>query len=299
MSHLRNESGPAKALAAVVVVAFVLALGVVVSRADGPVNAPAAAVPTPVDVKVNVMSVGEKGSSQRPDKDKNSKTSKPEDAKPRGKHQFEEFLDNPTASQLTYIRLSDGMRMGTSSERFARPALSLIKLYIAEYVIKHGSSKEKYKALDMIATSSDEKAAELYKEYPQSVDDVAQRYGLISTRGDKHWGKSVTSTYDTASFIAKLINKDPMHPVLIAMSQSASIAEDGYRQNFGTAKLPGTIGSKWGWSNSRQLHSSVSFGEDFVVAAAVNGSAEDLADFVKNQVTQRNLKGAEKRYRRE
>lgn len=205
---------------------------------------------------------------------------------------LQRFVDNPTASQLSYLRLSDGMRMGTATERYARPALSLIKLYIAEYIIEHGTEAEKYEALAMVSDSSDASAEDLFEKYPDSIDDVAKRYGLYSTRSDERWGYSVTSTYDVVNFIAKLKEDNPTHPILVAMSQAHSIAADGYEQDFGTARLQNVIGTKFGWSNDFDLHSSVSFGENFVVAAAVNGSADDLTQFVKTQVTGAKLKEA-------
>ncbi|HID48089.1 MAG TPA: hypothetical protein EYP40_00480 [Chromatiales bacterium] len=52
-------------------------------------------------------------------------------------------------------RLHDGMHMGSASEHEDRPALSLIKLYIATYVMEKGEYEDKYEALDMIASSSD------------------------------------------------------------------------------------------------------------------------------------------------
>ena len=56
--------------------------------------------------------------------------------------------------------------------------------------------------------------------------------------------------------------------------------------------MSNVIGTKWGWSNNRQVHSSVSFGENFIVAASVNGSARDLTRLVRNQVSGTKLKEA-------
>src|SRR5699024_11986079 len=81
-------------------------------------------------------------------------------------------------SQLTYIRLSDGMHLGSANERFARPALSLSKLYIADYVIDEGTGSEKYDALQMISNSDDGIAEELLAIYPESIDEVAKTYEL-------------------------------------------------------------------------------------------------------------------------
>ena len=197
---------------------------------------------------------------------------------------LESFVENSTGSQISFLRLSDGERAGTATERFARPALSLIKLYIAEYVIENGTFAEQYAAIDMISSSDDRTAGELYREYPESIDEVAKKYGLLSTRAHDRWGYSVTSTYDVVSFIAQLIDEDPTHPILVAMAEATPVAADGYGQDFGTSVLPGVIGTKWGWSDDRDLHSSVSFGENFVVAAAVTGDADDLTELVESQL---------------
>ncbi|MEX3551319.1 hypothetical protein VVS03_02935 [Corynebacterium sp. LK2537] len=195
----------------------------------------------------------------------------------------ETFPDQP--GQLTYVRLSDGMHMATANERESRPALSLIKLYIAEYVVENGKPEEQFEALDMVANSSDESAEELYEKYPDSIEDVAERYSLKSTQPDKRWGYSTTSTFDVASFVAQLMDKDPLHPVLVAMSHSDRFAEDGYAQDYGTSQLDDVVGTKFGWSNEHDMHSTVSFGHDFVVAANYYGDADDLTDFVTAHVT--------------
>lgn len=200
-----------------------------------------------------------------------------------------------TGSQLSYFDLSNGARMGTANERYARPALSIIKLYIADYVIREGSMEDSYEALDMIANSSDAAASDLYEKYPDSITQTARHYGLQSTTAAEKWGRSLTSTYDVTVFLAALLDEDPVHPILVAMSNADAVAADGYDQDFGTAKLDGVIGTKWGWSDARDLHNSVSFGEDFVVAAGVYGSADDLSGLVKEQVTKKNIAAAEKR----
>lgn len=204
----------------------------------------------------------------------------------------EEIVMDEGKSQLTYVRLSDGMHLGTANEKLARPALSLSKLYIAEYVLAEGSEEEKFQALNMISTSSDDIAEDLFEAYPESIDEVAAEYGLESTESANHWGNSVTSAYDIVKFIAAIKDENPTHPILVAMSQPDEIAADGYDQDFGTADMNNVIGTKWGWSNNRQVHSSVSFGHNFIVAASVNGSARDLTRLVRTQVSGSKLKEA-------
>lgn len=195
-----------------------------------------------------------------------------------------EFVQYSTGSQVTYVRLTDGFHAGTATERFARPALSLIKLYLADYVLGHGTLEEQFEAIAMISSSDDPSAEELHRKYPDAIEETAEKYGLLSTRSHERWGYSVTSTYDAVTFIAALLDEDPTHPILVAMAGSDEVAADGYEQDFGTAVLPGVIGTKWGWSDDRQLHSSVSFGTDFVVAAAVTGSAKELTRLVEHQL---------------
>ena len=195
-----------------------------------------------------------------------------------------DFTANATGSQVSFTRLSDGWHTGTATERYARPALSLIKLYIADYVLRYGSPADKLAAVEMIRSSDDDLADELWDRYPRAIDVTARNYGLLSTRSDERWGYSVTSTYDAVSFIQQKLETDSMSPILTAMIQSDQFAADGYPQDFGTAVLPGAVGTKWGWSNDYSLHSSVTFGEDFVAAAAVTGSAEDLTALVEAQL---------------
>lgn len=201
-----------------------------------------------------------------------------------GKSEYTGFIENSTGSQVSYLNLEDGFRTGTATERFARPALSLSKLYIADYVLEHGTTEEKFLAVDMVSSSSDISAQTLFEKYPDAIDDTADKYGLLSTRGADRWGYSVTSTFDVVKFVAALLEEDPSSPVLVAMAASDEVAADGYAQNWGTDVLPGVLGTKWGWSDDYQLHSSVSFGEDFVVAAAVTGDAEDLTQLVEKQL---------------
>lgn len=204
----------------------------------------------------------------------------------------EDIVLDQAKSQLTYVRLNDGMHLGTANEKLSRPALSLAKLYIADYVLEEGTDKEKYEALHMISTSDDDIAEELFVTYPESIDDVATKYGLNSTQAGPHWGNSLTSTYDVVKFVSALRDEDNTHPILVAMSQPDEVAADGYEQDFGTAVMSDVIGTKWGWSNNRQIHSSVSFGQNFIVAASVNGSARDLTRLVRTQITGTKLKEA-------
>ncbi|AEQ06171.2 hypothetical protein LJU02_03170 [Corynebacterium pseudotuberculosis] len=185
--------------------------------------------------------------------------------------------------QVTYVNVRTGEHRGTAAERTARPALSLSKLYIADYVFEHGSRREQIKAVRMIQKSDDDIADELFDAYPECIDATARKYGLEATKTVGRWGYSYTSTYDVVHFIVQLLRENPESKVLSAMRSVANKASDGTVQDFGTYTLPGVKGTKLGWSNDAKLHSSVSFGSDFVVAAAVVGTQKDLTDLVQHQ----------------
>ena len=194
-----------------------------------------------------------------------------------------EVLGGEETSQveITYLRLSDGLRMATNSENQLMPGLSLVKLFIADYVLDHGSSSARKKITRMIRTSSDTLATELFKDYPESISVTAEKYGLSHTRSGQRWGTSETSTSDVVKFLKQLKKNSPTSPILQAMKTTSLIAEDGTEQNYGTSVLPRVKGTKFGWSDDKDIHSSISFGDDFIVAAYTVGSASDLTDLVQ------------------
>ncbi len=194
---------------------------------------------------------------------------------------------DPQTSQLTYLNLRSGEHKGTANERFSRPSLSLSKLYIAQYVFEHGDDEQQELAKQMVETSDDAIADELFDAFPDSIDAIAEQYDLESTaQNGQRWGYSVTSTYDVVYFLLQLLREDPDSPVIQAMAEYAPKAADGTEQNFGTATLPGATANKFGWASDGSLHSSVSIGKDYIVAAAVFGSEEDLSEFVQRHLDQ-------------
>ena len=60
---------------------------------------------------------------------------------------------------------------------------------------------------------------------------------------------------------------------MTGMATAAPVAADGYRQDFGTSRIPGVIGTKFGWSDNRRIHASVSTAPEFTVAANTYGDA--------------------------
>lgn len=202
---------------------------------------------------------------------------------------LKDVVVDPYSSQLSYLNLMSGEHIATASERFACPALSLAKLYIADYVLEHGTPQQRAQALDMLKDSDDKAAEQLYARYPGSIDATAKKYGLKSTTAESRWGYALTSSFDAVSYLSQLLRDDPDSPILKALEGHDANAADGTRQDFGTDRLDGVIGTKWGWSNEKELHSSVSFGRTkngdlFVVAAFTQGSANDLTRFVERQL---------------
>ena len=189
----------------------------------------------------------------------------------------------PDRTSISFHNSATGFHAGTANEHESRPGLSIVKLYIADYVLAHGNEEEKLKALHMLRVSDDGIADELYAAHPESITATAQAYGLADTHDDgNYWGTAATSTYDAARFLEERKNAHGVgDPLLQALATAAPVAADGYGQDFGTSELPGVIGTKWGWSNDHSLHASASFGQDFTVAAHTNGGKEQLTDDVR------------------
>ncbi|MCS4490049.1 hypothetical protein N7326_04270 [Corynebacterium sp. ES2794-CONJ1] len=188
------------------------------------------------------------------------------------------------SAQITYVNIAEGGHIGTVNERAPRPALSLIKLYIAQYIFERGDTSDFPRARSMVRTSDDDLATDLYEKYPQSIDWVIKKYGLESTQANTQWGYSLTSTFDVAYFLAQVLINNPQAPVLRAMRDTAATAKDGTSQNFGTAIFPGVEGTKFAWSNEKDIHASASFGTDFVVVASSYGDADKLTKLVRMQL---------------
>ncbi|MDO5029363.1 MAG: hypothetical protein Q4E11_02125 [Corynebacterium sp.] len=191
-----------------------------------------------------------------------------------------------------------GVGYSTDEDQRPLPALSLIKLYIGQYVLEHGAAADAKRVEKMVSRSDDDLAAEFYELYPESVDSIAAEYGLFSTFGGQKWGVSRTTAADVVSFISQLRLRDSDSVVLKAMRQWSPVAADGYRQDFGLAGLPGSEGAKMGWSNGRTWHSSVVFGPGYVMAAITEGSkldhTKDVAEGIDGVEYQQLLKNSTK-----
>ncbi|UGT62135.1 hypothetical protein [Nocardia asteroides] len=170
---------------------------------------------------------------------------------------------------------------GTETENLPRAALSLAKLYLADYAVRHGDgSPADLAAAERAIRRSDDAAADtLGARYPQAVAATAAEFGLTRTGGG-YWGTATTSTADVATFLLAKETADPGSPILLWMATAAPVAADGTPQDWGTADVPGVIGTKWGWSDTGVAEvASASFGPGFVVVAHTTGSTgEHTAD---------------------
>lgn len=190
------------------------------------------------------------------------------------------LIDINRRTQMAVSYEPVGVAYSSQSSQRPLPALSLIKLYIGQYVLEYGAPGDAEQVGSMISRSDDDVAAGFYQRYPESVDTIASEYGLFNTSSGAKWGVSRTTAEDVVSFISQLRMRDPHSKVLEAMRHWSPVAADGYRQSFGLAGLPGAEGAKMGWSNGRSWHSSVVFGPGFVMAAITEGRKNDHTEDV-------------------
>ncbi|MFI9509209.1 hypothetical protein [Nocardia sp. NPDC052566] len=182
------------------------------------------------------------------------------------------------------LRSTLGVHWGTDNEHEPRSGLSLTKLYLADYALRHGdaasSSTDRELAERMIRYSDDAAAALMAARYPRAIDEIAAEYRLTETHAGPDWGSASTSTADMAGFLENKLRTDPSSPLFEWMASAGSTAADGTEQDWGTARLPAVLGTKWGWSDIGEPEvASASYGPGFAVTAHTRGTAaEQTAD---------------------
>lgn len=196
-------------------------------------------------------------------------------------------FDADYAVQVSYVHIPTGFRADSENEEEIRTCLSNCKIFIADHVFREGTEDHRDMATEMLRTSDDGITTRLYWAYPDSMNEVAERYDLEHTTGAATWGKSTTTMHDVATFLAAKVEKgDFDDPVLAALADAAPTGADGYAQDFGTDVLPGVIGTKWGWADERDtMNASASYGEDFVVALNVIGDADTTTEVAEELFT--------------
>ncbi|RJO72766.1 hypothetical protein D5S18_22215 [Nocardia panacis] len=185
------------------------------------------------------------------------------------------------------LRTTLGPGFGSANEHEVRSGLSLSKLFIVDYALRHGDGSALDYSLSerMIRDSDDAAAGELDARYPQAIEVTAREYGLRETHPGPDWGSATTSTADVADFLAAKQRTDPGSPIFGWMADASATAADGTEQDWGTARLPGVLGSKWGWSDFGPPEvASASFGPWFAVAAHTHGTGSDQTEDVLTAV---------------
>lgn len=177
-------------------------------------------------------------------------------------------------SRTSMVVMTSKGTVQTSNASEARPGLSIVKLYIADYVLRKGAKtpREKFLVERMISWSDNRAAKILDMKYPNAIDLVAQEYGLSNTWRGSEWGESYTSAKDVATYLNKVQKKRPKSSILQWMRQASPSASDGTKQDWGTAHLADVDGSKWGWSDrGDRTVASASIGKNYTAAAFTFG----------------------------
>ena len=181
----------------------------------------------------------------------------------------------PARTQIIMMK-DNGEVIETPGAHESRASLSIVKLYLGHWVLQHGAPEDKALVYEMIRSSHDGIASNL--------DRTIGRFRLAETNYRGRWGDTTTSVHDMAAFVRAVRTDPAARPLIDGMRNPAAVAADGYPQNFGTATLPGIEGTKFGWSDKRDVHATVSFGPGFVVAAHTFGSAQVHTDDVRRAV---------------
>lgn len=194
----------------------------------------------------------------------------------------------PPRTAISVRTVLPGVRWGTPNETEPRAGLSVAKLYLADYALRHGDGSAADKELGerMIRFSDDAAADAMAAKYPGAVDHVAAEYHLTATHGGMGWD-ATTSTADIADFLDAKVRAEPDSPLLAWMADPGETAADGTPQNWGTARLPAVVGTKWGWSDFGDPEvASASYGPGYTVAAHTRGTADEHTTDVVDAVSQ-------------
>lgn len=187
------------------------------------------------------------------------------------------LADIPERTSITITRTSSGTTYGTTNQDESRPALSLTKLLLADYVLRFGdgSAEDRDRCERMVRTSDNLAADEIDDKYPMAIDAIAQEFELPGTARGGYWGDSVTSTLDVVRFLELTKRRDRGSAILTWMATASPVMAEGVPQDFGTVHVRNATGTKWGISNDHTIAASASYGCDFSVAAMTFGSTED------------------------
>ncbi|MDO4913466.1 MAG: hypothetical protein Q3961_02825 [Bifidobacteriaceae bacterium] len=194
-------------------------------------------------------------------------------------------VNSAPARSIIYTLYDNGQSTASGNINASIPTESQSKLFLAYYVLQHGTEDEKSRIPYMISVSSDRWADILDSRYPQAIDSVAGQFGLTGTKRGQSWGFSHTTAFDLARFL-KIIRDDPIAaPIREGMEHWAPVAADGYHQGYGSATVAGARGSKFGWSDNGDDNISTTYGDGWVMVAHTYGSAADNTDDVRAAIS--------------
>ncbi|MBC3186646.1 hypothetical protein H7347_08720 [Corynebacterium sp. zg-331] len=189
----------------------------------------------------------------------------------------------PARTQMT-LNIAGRPAIATANASESRPALSLSKLYLGYWVLAHGAPEDAARVENMIRYSEDATASALESRYPQAIPEVIAQFGLADTRHNGFWGNTTTSTNDVTSFL-QAIRHDPVaQPLFEGMRTAAPRGADGYPQDYGTSRVPGVLGTKFGWADDHTVHATASYGPGFSLAANTYGSRDQHTQDVMGAV---------------
>lgn len=178
----------------------------------------------------------------------------------------------PERTQVT-LQFQNGHRVATPNSGESRPALSQSKLYLGYWVLHNGAAADQARVEHMIRVSDDAIASDLEHKYPQAIPEIIRDFGLHQTHHNGYWGNTTTSTDDLSGFLQEVRHDPVAAPLLRGMRNAAPVAADGYHQNYGTGRIAGVQGTKFGWSNDHSINSTASIGPGWSIAATTYGPA--------------------------
>lgn len=189
----------------------------------------------------------------------------------------------PPRTQIN-LRYSNGHVVETRNAHESRPAMSLAKLYLGMWVLQHGAPEDQGRVENMIRHSEDGTASYLDRKYPRAIPETIARYQLRETHYPGYWGNTTTSTNDVTRFTEAIVHDPVAAPIVRGMRTAAPVAADGYKQDYGTSRIPGVIGTKFGWADNRAINASASFGDGYSIAANTYGGPGQLTQDVLGAV---------------
>lgn len=177
-----------------------------------------------------------------------------------------------------------GNSLGTANQHESRPALSLAKLYLGYWVLRHGEPGDQARVENMIRFSEDATATDLDRKYPDAIASILRDYQLGDSHYSGYWGTTTTSAADIARFLESVRYDPAAEPMMRGMATASPIAADGYHQDYGTATVPGVSGTKFGWSDNGAINATASIGPGFSLAAHTYEPAGQLTEDVQRAV---------------